>query len=361
MMRRAFQAAMQQRRRGLVALAIGAALATPWLLQQWRGDELSHITDSTMGTTYAVTYRGGDVSSRALKHQITAKLKAIENALSNWQDNSWIGRFNRRNTTGPMAAPPHARRVLQIALRLAERTNGALDPTLGRLINLWGFGPVDRQGRPSADAIEKALATAGYEKLRLTADPPRLSKTHPRLALNLSAVAKGYAVDVLAEHLEAKDIQHYLINLGGDIKAKGHPPNKNAWQVAIQRPSPSANAQQTESTVALKNQALATSGDYRRYITVDGQRFPHILDPATGRPARSALASASITAPTAARADGLATACVVMGLPRARQCIETLPNVEALFIERVQPNRFKVHVTKAWDASQSPSRDQQSQ
>jgi thiamine biosynthesis lipoprotein len=354
MIRSATQITIRHWRRALVGTTVLAGVAMLWIVQHQQLAHKPHrISGPTMGTTYTVTYRGSHVSGPALKSQLASKLDAIDQALSNWRRDSWIRRFNRRATTRPMTMPRHAHRAVRIALRLAEQTGGAMDPTIARLINLWGFGPVQREERPSAHAIRKALAATGHEQLTLKTNPPRLSKAHPRLALNVSAVAKGYAADVLAKHLEAEGINHYLVNLGGDLRAKGHPPNRDAWPVDIQRPSPEARAHQPQSSIALRDQALATSGDYRRYKTVNGKRYPHILDPRTGRPVDSALASVSVVAPTAAEADGLATACVVLGLPRARKLIEHIPHAEALFIKDSRGEHFNVHTTKGWNGIRS--------
>jgi thiamine biosynthesis lipoprotein len=350
MMARLAHDARRYRRPALVGLIVIGAAAVLWSVEQWQQDRVRRITGSTMGTTYTVSYRSDAIPPAKLKPALTSKLDAIDRALSNWNDDSWLSRFNRRESTRPMAMPEHAHRVLSIALRLAKRTDGAVDPTLGRLIDLWGFGPAPApEGRPADTAIAKALETTGYQKLTLHDDPPRLAKAHPGLALNVSAVAKGYAVDVLARHLEQAGIAHYLVNIGGDMRAKGRPPDQRAWRVAIQRPAPDASARQSEVEVNLKNEALATSGDYRRFITIDGKRYAHVLNPATGRPARSSLASVSVIAPTAAKADGLATACLVFGRRKAHKRVNTMSGVDALLIERTAPGRFRLHRTGGWN------------
>jgi thiamine biosynthesis lipoprotein len=300
-----------------------------------------------MGTYYKVTYRG-QVSSSALKREFERRLLAVEDQLSNWNKDSWVRSFNRRDTTGFVPIPNHATRVLRRSLQLADRTNGALDPTMGQLLNLWGFGPFEADPPPKTQALQKALQSTGPEKLTLKNRPPQVAKAHSGLHLNLSATAKGYAVDVLARHLEAEGITVYKVNIGGDIRVRGQPGGESAWTIVIQKPAPGAQSGSANTKVSLSGAGAATSGDYRRFRSVDGQRYPHVLNPETGRPIQSNLASVTVIAPTALRADGLATACLVLGLREARKLIARTPDAEGLFIERQKPNRFRTHASSGW-------------
>ena len=308
-----------------------------------------------MGTYYAVTYRG-EVSSESLRRELERSLSAIDDQLSNWNKDSWVRRFNRHDTTTFVPIPDHASRVLRRSLLLADHTNGALDPTFGQLINLWGFGPSEVNSPPHREAVQKALRSTGYEKLALKSQPPRVAKARSGLHLNLSAVAKGYAVDVLARHLESKGITAYKVNIGGDLRVRGHPGDASGWTIAIQKPDPGARAGDAHTKVSLTESGVATSGDYRRFRTVDGQRYPHVLNPETGRPLRTNLASVTIIAPTALRADGLATACLVLGLHEARELIARTPGTEGLFIERQKPKGFRTHTSPGWPSLSDSSR-----
>ncbi len=350
-------ARMAQRTPVVVAVSIvlaGGALVVLWSeARQHRAATGEQLSGDTMGTTYRVTYHAAAASREWIKQQIERTLDAINRDLSNWDPESWVSRFNRRASTEPQRVPVHARRVVAACLQLARRTDGAVDPTLGRLIDLWGFGPRAVTGPPDAQAIAAALESCGHGKLTLLDDPPRLVKAHPGLALNTSAVAKGYAVDRIAATLDDEGIAHYLVSIGGDVRAKGHPPHERGWPVSIQKPAAQATDQQVEAGVLLRDQALATSGDYRRYLESGGRRYPHIIDPRTGRPVQNDLASVSVIAPTAAEADGLATACMVLGLEGAIRLIDDHARAEALFIRRIaavgdEPGRFELHPTDGW-------------
>ena len=303
-----------------------------------------------MGTFYAVTYRGG-IAAHQLKPALEDSLAAMEKQLSNWDDDSWISRFNRRTATRFVPIPEHAYQVLRRCLDLTRHTNGALDPTLGPLINLWGFGPAERSSPPTDRAIRKALAATGRGKLTIENAPPRVAKGHPALRLNLSSVAKGYAADVLAGHLASRGLTDYMINIGGEIRTRGRSAHQSTWAIAIQRPDPEARSGSVHVTVRLNAAGVATSGDYRRYFEVDGERYPHILDPKTGRPARSDVASATVIAATATRADGLATAALVLGSEKAQELIARTPDAEILLIQRVKPDRFRTVTSTGWPDS----------
>lgn len=306
-----------------------------------------NIEGSTMGTFYTVTYQG-DTPSSELKPLLENHLSKIENQLSNWDKDSWISHFNSSKVTKFTPAPEHAYQVIKSSLKISAYTNGALDPTLGRLINLWGFGPNKSITPPDTNAIKKLLEASGGEKLKIKDSPPSIAKTHPDLHLNVSSVTKGYAADVLAGYLKSEGIIDYLINIGGDIRISGSPPNNNLWNIAIQRPEPIAQDRDTYVTVELSNAGIATSGDYRRFIEIDGQHYPHVLDPNSGHPVNSKLASVTIIAPTSFQADGIATACLVLGLEQAQKLVERTPNTEGLFIERAKPNQFHSFVSSGW-------------
>lgn len=305
------------------------------------------IEGSTMGTFYTVTYQG-DTPSSELKPLLENHLSKIEDQLSNWDKDSWISHFNSSKVTKFTSAPDHAYQVIQSALKLSEYTSGALDPTIGGLIDLWGFGPNKNITPPDTNVIKELLRASGREKIKMKDSPPSIAKMHPDLHLNVSSVAKGYAADVLADYLRSEGIIDYLINIGGDIRISGSPPKSNLWDIAIQRPEPTAQYWDAYVNIELSNAGIATSGDYRRFINIDGQHYPHVLDPKSGHPVNSNLASVTIIAPTSFKADGIATACLVLGLEEARKLVEQTPNTEGLFIERTKPNQFRSFVSSGW-------------
>lgn len=306
-----------------------------------------HFTGSTMGTFYTVTYQGNIASSK-FEPVFENYLSKIENELSNWDEESWISQFNYSDETSLIFIPNHAYHVLNYGLELTEHTKGGFDPTLGKLLMLWGFGPQEGQLPPNDEAIHTALKATGAEKLTLIDSPPRVAKSHPDLQLNLSAITKGYAVDLLAEYLESKGINDYVINLGGDMRTSGQPKNEVAWTIAIQKPDPDTKGDQAYEKVLLNSAGIATSGDYRRYIEIDGFHYPHILDPDTGWPLQSNLASVTIIASTAIQADGIATACMALGVETAIELVESIEQVEGLFITRNSESEFKTIKSSKW-------------
>lgn len=306
-----------------------------------------HLKGSTMGTFYTVTYRA-DIATSELKTLLDENLSEIETQLSNWDKESWISRFNNSHGTDLVSIPRHAYQVVKYTLELSSQTKQALDPTLGKLINLWGFGPVKGELPPTDKAIQKAMKATGSKKIMLRSEPTRIAKSHPELQLNVSSVAKGYAVDLLAQELEKKGITDYLINIGGEMRVSGQPESKSVWKIAIQKPAPESRDGQAHVTIELNKAGLATSGDYRRFLEIDGKSYPHILDPETGWPVQTNLASTTIIAPTAMQADGLATACLVLGPQKAQKLINEMPNVEGLFIQRIDHNQYRTFTTLGW-------------
>ncbi|MFH5884505.1 FAD:protein FMN transferase [Halalkalibaculum sp. DA3122] len=300
-----------------------------------------------MGTFYTVTYRA-DIPPVELKPALEEHLSEIEAQLSNWKNDSWISRFNHSRDTSFVAIPMHACEVVKAALVLARQTDRALDPTLGNLINLWGFGPAKADRTPDRQTIREALKATGPGKIILAEKPARIAKTDPDLKLNVSSIAKGYAADVLARALEQDGITNYIVNIGGEMRVSGHPEDGSSWKVAIQKPDPGARDGQAHVTIQLSKAGLATSGDYRRYLEIGGQRYPHILDPQTGRPVQTDLVSATIIASTSMQADGLATACLVLGLQKAQEVIAGMPGAEGLFIQRDEDNQYHTHTTPGW-------------
>lgn len=339
----------RRRRIGFAGPGLAAVLVCVLWVTLSEEARLERLTGSTMGTSYAISYRPGPSAER-FHGEIEAVLQELDDALSHWREEGWVARFNANESTEPMAAPEHAWRALRLSQDLAGRTDGAFDPTLGGVLALWGFGPGQADAPPPDEqAMQGAMAAAGWAKLHLQDEPPRVRKEDGRLALDLSGLAKGYAVDRLAEVLDRQGVEDYLINLGGDMRARGAPDKQEGWRVKIETPD-AASAGEAYAELTLSGGALATSGDYRRFIEIDGERRPHVLDPATGVPVETHLASATVTAPTAAEADGLATACLVLGRQGAIELIESIPHAQVLLIER-QPNRpgtFRSFTSAGW-------------
>ncbi|QBG37075.1 FAD:protein FMN transferase [Litorilituus sediminis] len=270
----------------------------------------------TMGTTYniKVVSTAEQIESLKLQQQIDDALKQVNQAMSTYIPTSEISTFNKMHSTEAMTISDGFARVLAESIRLGEISAGKLDITLGPVINLWGFGPEHRpETVPSEALLAETKAKVGLGYLSLVGN--QLSKKLPKLAIDLSTTAKGYGVDVVAELLEQNGFNHYLVEIGGEMRLKGFKSTGELWAIAIEKPIIDATGQQraVHEVVIPKDNAVATSGDYRIYFESDGVRYSHIIDPHTGKPIRHNLVSVTVIHPSSMTADGLSTTLMVMG------------------------------------------------
>lgn len=269
------------------------------------------LNGRTMGTSYQIQTLGA-AAQRAEVEQVLAR---VNQTFSNWDPNSEISKLNRNSSENWISVSSALFELLVQSQQLYQNTQGYFDPGLGQLIDLWGFGPQQVETPPDAKQVAQVLQSASIAHLQLAEG--RIKK--PRaLGLNLSAIAKGYAIDQLALLLENQGIAHFMIEIGGEVLARGTRAN-TPWRVGIEMP-----AGQLPKSIELNNQAVATSGDYRNYWQYQGQRYAHILDPQTGFPADSDIASVSVITHSAALSDAYATAMQAMGSKKALQLAQQL-------------------------------------
>jgi thiamine biosynthesis lipoprotein len=272
--------------------------------------EVVKISGSKFGTSYHITIVADQPAPADLAEQIDAALDVVDLSMSTYKSESELSLFNRLPATETVAASPELWTVLQTSRQVWQQSAGAFDPTVGPLVDLWGFGPQMTNDRiPSDDEIAKALASIGYQYLVLNSDEQTISKALP-LRLDLSAVAKGYAVDQVADLLEMLALPDYLVEVGGEMRVSGLNPKGQLWRIAIETPDAMG---QVDNIIALESAAIATSGDYRNYFEKDGKRYSHSIDPRTGRPIEHRLASVTVVADHCIDADAWATAFLVMG------------------------------------------------
>ena len=272
--------------------------------------EVVKISGSKFGTSYHITIVADQPAPADLAEQIDAALDVVDLSMSTYKSESELSLFNRLPATETVAASPELWTVLQTSRQVWQQSAGAFDPTVGPLVDLWGFGPQMTNDRiPSDDEIAKALASIGYQYLVLNSDEQTISKALP-LRLDLSAVAKGYAVDQVADLLEMLALPDYLVEVGGEMRVSGLNPKGQPWRIAIETPDAMG---QVDNIIALESAAIATSGDYRNYFEKDGKRYSHSIDPRTGRPIEHRLASVTVVADRCIDADAWATAFLVMG------------------------------------------------
>jgi thiamine biosynthesis lipoprotein len=243
-------------------------------------------------------------------------------------------------------------KVLEVAQETSRLSDGAFDVTVAPLVNLWGFGPGPmRDGIPDQDQIRSALARVGYQRLHLRSEPPGIRKERPDLVVDLSAIAKGYGVDLVAEHLDALGLENYLVEIGGEVWGKGHNARGTPWRIAIEKPSPAQRS--VYAVVRLDGRGIATSGDYRNFFEQQGQRFSHTIDPTSGRPVIHDLASVTVLSPTVTRADALATALLVLGPEQGYRLAEQ-QGLAALFIIR-EGDGYKEKQTRLFEQFRVPA------
>lgn len=319
-----WSAALRSAAVGLLAPVLLAACSDPW--------ELLELTGSTMGTTYSVKVVGPPkgLGEGALRAEVEGVLRAVNGAMSTYDADSELSRFNRSRDTGWVAASPELVAVLTEANRVSRLSGGAFDVTVGPLVNLWGFGPGGGGDRaPSKEEVAAARARVGYTHLEVRSSPPSVRKAIPDLYVDLSAIAKGYGVDRVADRLGELGVDRYLVEIGGEVRGLGHNGRGMPWRLAIERPVPGERV--AYAAIEVDGVGVATSGDYRNFFGRDGRRYSHTIDPATGRPVTHDLASVTVVSATCTTADALATALNVLG-PQVGYALAEQQGIAAFFI-----------------------------
>ncbi|WP_341503138.1 FAD:protein FMN transferase [Gallaecimonas sp. GXIMD4217] len=275
--------------------------------------ELLALQGRTMGTSYHVKLVSTDQVSLPddLKAELDRRLELVNDQMSTYRPDSELSRFNASRSTEPFEVSAATAVVVREALRIGELSQGQYDVTVGPLVNLWGFGPDQRpQSVPSAEQLTAIRARVGQDKLSV--GERSLQKATADLYVDLSSIAKGWGVDVLADYLETLGVTSYMVEIGGELRTAGKKPDGQPWRIAIEKPDPSGQ-RAIQEVLAPGDNGLATSGDYRNYYEEDGVRYSHTINPATGRPIDHRLASVTVIHPSAMTADGLATAINVLG------------------------------------------------
>ncbi len=294
---------------------------------QSKNNKLTVIEGEAQGTTWHISY----ISEDGINHNkaIDSILKDIDLSLSTYVPVSIISRIN--NNEPGILVDPYFIDVFNKSMEVSQRTGGLFDVTVGPLVNAWGFGFSKKANIDSA-RIDSILQYVDYKMLKL--DRNKLIKEKNGIQLDFNAIAQGYSVDVLALYLEKKGVKNYLVELGGELIAKGKKNNEN-WKAGIEQPLQNTSSERKlEAIIELNNRALCTSGNYRKFYEENGKRYAHILDPRTGFPARQNILSASVLADDAMTADAYATSFMVMGLERSKQFLEENKdlNLEVFFI-----------------------------
>ncbi len=292
------------------------------------------IQGRTMGTTYHIKVVTGYFQGiSGLKEKIEKRLVEINAAMSTYQKDSEISRFNEFKQTGrKLKIAEDFYRVMKTAQAIYRLSDGAWDGTVNPLVDLWGFGRGGPKNKiPLEYEISALLSNIGFENIEVL-EPGFLLKKRASVTLDLSSIGKGYGVDQVADTIRKEGFQNYLVEIGGEVFASGYRKDGELWRIGINRPQTDAAFDEVYKVVNLHNRAFATSGDYRNFFVVDGIRYAHIIDPRTGYPISNGVVSVTIIAGTCTFADGLATAIMVMGPAEGLDLINRLDAVEGLII-----------------------------
>lgn len=312
------------------------------------------IEGKTMGTFYRVSLVGADKSLEAsLRSQISEQLDRDDYELSTYKSDSVLSRFNQFQGNTPQPISAGMADVIITSLRIGQQTSGAMDVTVGALVNLWGFGPQKQPAAtPTQEQIDQVRQLTGLHHLKVIqqSDGQYLQKDLPELYVDLSTVGEGYATDNLARLVEGNGISNYLVSVGGAVVSRGHNAQGKPWQVAIQQPTDKES--KVQAIVDLQGMGISTAGSYRNYYELDGKRLSHIIDPSTGRPISHKLVSVTVIASTALEADGWDTGLMVLGTQKALALAEK--HHLAVYLIAKEEGEFKSYMSPQFKAYLRP-------
>jgi FAD:protein FMN transferase len=292
------------------------------------------------GTYYAVTYYAAD--TLVFQQQIDSLLTAFDQSASVWVPGSTISKINRNDPD--VVLDPHFIDIFMQSKRIWKMTNGAFDITVGPLVNAWGFGFKNKIA-VTEDIVDSLLRLVDFNGIYIRNN--QIIKENPNIQIDYNAIAQGYSVDLAGGFLHSKGITDYLIDIGGEVLAKGTKPDGEKWIVGIERPAENADSERhLNATLPITNKAIATSGNYRKYYEENGIRYSHTIDPSTGYPAKNNLLSATILSDSASIADGYATALMVMGFEKSKIFLEQNPQFEAYLIYAEKNGGFGTWATE---------------
>ncbi len=322
-----------------VAAAVAAAVMTALTGCTGSTGTFQSETGFIFGTVYNVKYQ----HTESLKDDITRELQLFDGSLSMFNDTSTISRVNRNEDIQPDTLFTN---VIRRSLEISQATDGCFDITVAPLVNAWGFG-FKHDIEPDSTAIDSLMQMVGYDKIQLTPDG-RVLKQDPRTMLDCSAIAKGYAVDIIASLLRRKGISNYMVDIGGEVDVAGHNPNGDLWHIGINKPqddSLSVNSE-LQTVLAVSGVGIATSGNYRNFYYKGGRKFAHTIDPHTGYPVQHSILSATVIASDCMSADAYATSFMVMGLDKAREFLSRHSGIEAYLIYSGDDGKYEVYMSE---------------
>ncbi|PMC10874.1 thiamine biosynthesis protein ApbE [Hoylesella timonensis] len=322
-----------------------------YIIRQQNTMPYQHNTGQIFGTTYHITYQ----SDKDLHREILQRLQLVDQTFSTFNDESIISKINRNE---PVKLNQMFIEVFDLAKTVSKDTHGAFDITVAPLVNVWGFG--FKSGTPPTKAVIDSLRQlTGYEKVKLIGSKVR--KQDPRIMLDCSAIAKGYGSDVVAQYLRSRDVENFMIEIGGEIVVQGNSDKRLPWKIGVTKPTDDSTQVNNElqTVLNLSNTAMATSGNYRRFYYKNGKKYAHTIDPKTGYPVQHNILSATVLANTCAKADAYATSFMVLGLEKTQQVLQHHPDLMVYLIYADGQGKNKVwyspSLKKAIQGAENPS------
>lgn len=322
-----------------------------YIIRQQNTMPYQHNTGQIFGTTYHITYQ----SDKDLHREILQRLQLVDQTFSTFNDESIISKINRNE---PVKLNQMFIEVFDLAKTVSKDTHGAFDITVAPLVNVWGFG--FKSGTPPTKAVIDSLRhLTGYEKVKLIRSKVR--KQDPRIMLDCSAIAKGYGSDVVAQYLRSRDVENFMIEIGGEIVVQGNSDKRLPWKIGVTKPTDDSTQVNNELQTVLNvsNTAMATSGNYRRFYYKNGKKYAHTIDPKTGYPVQHNILSATVLANTCAKADAYATSFMVLGLEKTQQVLQHHPDLMVYLIYADGQGKNKVwyspSLKKAIQGAENPS------
>ena len=327
----------------LALLVVGTVLV---LLRQnniisWGEEAATYHNEKGLifGTMYSITYE----HEKSLRLDIDKELERFDASLSMFNESSIISRINRNEdvTVDSLFA-----NVFRQAMKISEATDGNFDITVAPLVNAWGFGFTENIS-PTDAKIDSLLQIVGWQKIQLSSEG-KIIKEDPRIMIDCSAIAKGYAVDVIANLLKSNGVQNYMVDIGGEVDVAGVNPTGNLWRIGINKPEddPLSRNQSLQTILEVSGLGIATSGNYRNFYYKDGMKYAHTIDPKTGLPVQHSILSSTVIAKDCMTADAYSTAFMVMGLEKAKSLVESHPELEAYFIFSDEKGDFQTYMTE---------------
>ncbi len=318
------------------------------------------ISGEAQGTTYNIVYFTEEI--RMEKHRVDSLLDEIDLAASVWVDSSVISRFNQ-STENPFELTKTTNAYFLdnffLCKEVYKNTNGAYNPTVGALVNAWGFGFKNKENMDSSK-VDTLLRSVGFADNQLqliipNAGNPFITKSNPNTQLDYNGIAQGYSVDVLAEFFKNNGIDNFMIEIGGELIANGRKSDGSFWKIGIDKPTDGNLGRQLAATIKLDSMAVATSGNYRKFYEKDGVKYAHTIDPFTGFPVQHSLLSVTVAMANCGLADAYATSFMVMGYEKAKALIASKPElgIEAYFIYNDEDGNYQTYFTPGLEKSLS--------